>query len=68
SMWMKNTYIPLDMVFIRGDGRVSSVARNTEPLSLRSVSSTEPVNYVLELNAGVTQRLSIDAGSLLVLN
>ncbi|MDH4049819.1 MAG: DUF192 domain-containing protein [Gammaproteobacteria bacterium] len=66
SMWMKNTYIPLDMLFIRGDGRVSSVARNTEPLSLRSVGSTEPVNFVLELNAGETERLFIDAGSLLV--
>ena len=68
SMWMKNTYIPLDILFIRGDGTVSSVARNTEPLSLRSISATEPVNYVLELNAGVTQRLSIDAGSTLILN
>jgi uncharacterized membrane protein (UPF0127 family) len=68
SMWMKNTYIPLDILFIRGDGTVSSVARNTEPLSLRSIRATEPVNYVLELNAGVTQRLSIDAGSKMVLD
>lgn len=68
SMWMKNTYIPLDILFIRSDGTVSSVARNTEPLSLRSISATEPVGYVLELNAGVTERLSIDAGSLLILN
>lgn len=68
SMWMKNTYIPLDIVFIRSDGTVSSVARNTEPLSLRSISATEPVNYVLELNAGVTERLSIDAGSVMVLD
>ena len=67
SMWMKNTYIPLDILFIRGDGTVSSVARNTEPLSLRSISATEPVNYVLELNAGVTQRLAIDAGSTMIL-
>jgi len=67
SMWMKNTYIPLDILFIRSDGTVSSVARNTEPLSLRSIAATEPVNYVLELNAGVTQRLSIDAGSVVVL-
>ena len=66
SMWMKNTYIPLDILFIREDGTVSSVARHTEPLSLRSISSTEPVTYVLELNAGVTERLSIDAGSVMV--
>ncbi len=63
SMWMKNTYISLDMVFARADGSVSSVARNTEPLSLRSVSSIEPVSYVLELNAGTTERLGIDENS-----
>ena len=63
SMWMKNTYIPLDMLFIRGDGTVSSVAANTVPLSLDSVASIEPVNYVLELNAGITEKLGIGTGS-----
>ena len=63
SMWMKNTYISLDMVFARADGSVSSVARNTEPLSLRSVSSVEAVRFVLELNAGTTERLGIDENS-----
>ncbi|MCI0517245.1 MAG: DUF192 domain-containing protein [Woeseiaceae bacterium] len=66
SMWMKNTYIPLDILFIRDDGTVASIARHTEPLSLRSIRSTEPVKYVLELNAGVTERLAIDAGSVMV--
>ena len=64
SMWMKNTYIPLDMLFIRADGVVSSIARDTEPLSLASISSTEPIRYVLELNAGVTEELGIGPGSL----
>jgi uncharacterized membrane protein (UPF0127 family) len=59
SMWMKNTYIPLDMVFARGDGTVSSVIHDTQPLSLSSQGSTEPVNYVLELNAGTARRLNI---------
>lgn len=68
SMWMKNTYIPLDIAFIRRDGRISSVAKNTEPLSLRSIGSTEPVSFVLELNAGVADRLSIGPESLLVLD
>ena len=68
SMWMKNTYIPLDMLFIRLDGSVSSVSANTEPLSLKSVSSVEPVHFVLELNAGVSNRLQIDTGSRLVLD
>lgn len=66
SMWMKNTFIPLDMVFARADGSVSSVARQTEPLSLRSIVSIEPVKYVLELNAGTSRRLHIDDGSVLV--
>lgn len=63
SMWMKNTYIPLDMVFIRGDGTVSSVATDTVPLTLDSVSAIEPVNFVLELNAGVTTNLGIGTES-----
>jgi uncharacterized membrane protein (UPF0127 family) len=66
SMWMKNTYIPLDMVFARHDGTVSSVVRNTVPQSLESISSGEPVIFVLELNAGTTERLSIDVGSRLI--
>lgn len=63
SMWMKNTYIPLDMLFVRADGTVASIAQNTEPLSLRSVASVEPVRFVLELNAGTTSRLQIDTNS-----
>jgi uncharacterized membrane protein (UPF0127 family) len=60
SMWMKNTFIPLDILFIRMDGTVSSIARHTEPQSLRSIASSEPVGYVLELNAGLTEDLHID--------
>ena len=63
SMWMKNTFIALDMLFIRRDGTVSSVAHRTEPQSLRSVRSIEPVSFVLELNAGTAERLVIDENS-----
>jgi len=63
SMWMKNTFIPLDMLFIRADGTVSSIETDTVPQSLKSVSSIEPVNFVLELNAGVTERLHINTDS-----
>ena len=66
SMWMKNTYISLDMVFARSDGTVSSVIHDTEPLSLDSQSSVEPVSYVLELNAGVARRLNIGRRSRLL--
>lgn len=63
SMWMKNTYIALDMLFIRADGTVASIASMTEPLSLDTVSSEEPVRYVLELNGGLSAELGFEAGS-----
>jgi uncharacterized protein len=61
-MWMKNTYIPLDMLFIRPDGSVARVAANTEPLSTRTIASGEPVLAVLELNGGTAARFGIKAG------
>jgi hypothetical protein len=63
SMWMKNTYIPLDILFIRADGSIANIAQHTTPLSLDSISAIEPLNFVLELNAGVTGRLRIDSDS-----
>jgi uncharacterized membrane protein (UPF0127 family) len=62
TMWMKNTYLPLDMVFIRQDGTVSRVAADTEPLSTAIISSEGPVLAVLELNAGTAARLGIKPG------
>jgi len=66
SIWMKNTYIPLDIVFARSDGRVSSIDRNASPLTLTSRPSNEPVRFVLELNAGTTRRLGIGTRSQLL--
>jgi uncharacterized membrane protein (UPF0127 family) len=66
SMWMKNTYIPLDMVFAHRDGSISNIASDTVPLSEESVTSSEPVAFVLELNAGTARRLSIDEASRLI--
>ena len=63
SMWMKNTFISLDMIFARLDGTVSSVIANTEPQSLKSQFAIEPVAFVLELNAGTAARLAIDENS-----
>jgi uncharacterized membrane protein (UPF0127 family) len=65
SMWMKNTYLSLDILFVREDGTIANIAANTEPLSLKPIGSTEPVTYVLELNAGVSAKLHIDTGSLI---
>ena len=62
SMWMKNTYIPLDMVFIGRDGRVVGVAADAEPFSERIIASPEPAYAVLELNAGAARRISLAPG------
>ncbi|MCB5177520.1 MULTISPECIES: DUF192 domain-containing protein [Microvirga] len=62
SMWMQNTYLPLDMLFVRPDGSIARIAANTEPLSTRTIPSGEPVLAVLELNAGTAARLGIKAG------
>lgn len=62
SMWMRNTYIPLDMVFIRPDGTVHRVEHNTEPLSEKVISSNGDVLAVLELAGGTADRVGIRAG------
>lgn len=60
--WMKNTLIPLDMIFVRADGTVESVAAMTEPMSEATWSSQGPVALVLEINGGLAAKLGIDAG------
>ena len=62
SMWMKNTYIPLDMIFIRADGRILRIAENTEPLSTRIISSGGLAKGVLEVIAGTAQKYGIQPG------
>ncbi len=62
SMWMKNTYLSLDMVFIDRTGRVVNVAENTEPLSERIIPSGAPTFAVLELNAGTARRIGLKVG------
>ena len=61
-MWMKNTLIPLDMLFIAEDGVVVKVVERTVPLSLTSISSDRAVRGVLELNGGTADRLGIRPG------
>ena len=62
SFWMQNTYIPLDMIFIRADGRIHRIAENTVPLSLEQVPSRGPVRGVLEVIAGTSRKLGIAPG------
>ena len=59
---MKNTLIPLDMIFIRSDGTISSVHENAIPHDETGVTSIEPVRAVLEINGGQAGRLGIGEG------
>ncbi len=65
-MWMKNTLVPLDMVFIEPDGTIRRIAENTVPQSLRVIESGGPVAATLELAGGTTGRLGIAAGDKVV--
>lgn len=62
QMWMKNTLVPLDMVFIAADGTIRSIAENAVPQSLRIIDSGGPVVATLELAGGTTARLGIEVG------
>jgi hypothetical protein len=62
SFWMKNTILPLDIVFIRSDGTVSSIAADAVPYSMASIPSSEPISAVLEISAGSASALGIAPG------
>ena len=62
AMWMKNTYIPLDILFIARSGKIVKIAERTVPLSQATISSGGAVVAVLELNAGTASRLGIGQG------
>jgi len=62
TMWMRNTYIPLDMVFINPDGTVHRIEKRTEPFSERIIPSNGPVAAVLEIAGGGADRIGLKAG------
>ena len=62
SFWMKDTLIPLDIIFIRSDGTIARIAENTVPMSLDPVPSLEPVGAVLEIAGGRSAELGIKPG------
>jgi uncharacterized membrane protein (UPF0127 family) len=66
AMWMKNTFIPLDMLFVATDGRVVRVVANTTPQSLDTIESGQPVLGVVELNAGIAAKLQIRTGAQII--
>jgi uncharacterized protein len=59
TMWMKNTYMSLDMLFIRADGTIAAIAENTVPQSLDMISVQEPVRGVIELAAGSARKMGL---------
>jgi uncharacterized protein len=61
-MWMKNTYLALDMLFITADGRISHIAERTQPFSETTIASNGPVRAVLELNGGAAAAAGIKVG------
>ena len=62
SMWMRNTYVSLDMIFIHDDGRIGQIAENTTPLSDTIISSKADVRFVLEIKGGRSRQLGIEPG------
>jgi hypothetical protein len=62
TMWMRNTILPLDMVFIDREGRVASIAERTTPFSEAVISSRVPARAVLEVNAGTVRRIGLRVG------
>lgn len=68
AMWMKNTYIPLDMLFIARNGSVKRIAERTVPMSETVIPSGGPVVAVLELNAGTASRLGLKPGDRVISN
>lgn len=66
NMWMENTYVSLDMVFVSAAGVVTHIAENTEPLSTRIISSEGPARYVVELVAGSAKRIGLKPGDRVV--
>ena len=62
AMWMKTTYLPLDMIFIARDGKVVRIARNAEPMSETIIPSGGPAWAVLEVNAGLADRIGLAEG------
>jgi uncharacterized membrane protein (UPF0127 family) len=64
SFWMKNTYLPLDMIFVGPDHKVVGVVSRAEPLTLSSRGVPAPAKLVIELNGGVAERLGVGPGTL----
>jgi len=68
KMWMKNTLIPLDMIFADSKGRIVYIKENTEPLSLEKIGPDTPVSYILELKAGEVEKHRIRIADIITIS
>ena len=66
SMWMKNTYIPLDMIFIKENGEIDTIIKMTRPLELKPLGPNTLIKAVLEINGGLTTYLNIKKGDIVI--
>ena len=66
SFWMKNTPLPLDIIYARADGTIVSIAKNTTPYSTKGIPSEGPARFVLEVNAGIADEIGLVPGDRLV--
>ena len=67
EMWMKNTYIPLDVLFIREDGSIAGIHANAQPLDETPFTAPEPVAAALEINGGLAEKMGIAVGDRVVM-
>ncbi len=63
SFWMKETHIPLDIIFVNSEYEIVHIAENTQPYSLKSIPSFEYAQYVVEVNAGYCKKLGVQVGN-----
>lgn len=68
SFYMKNTNIPLDLIFLNADNKIVSIRKNAKPQSTQTIESEVPAQYVLEINAGLSEEWNLKAGDSLILN
>jgi uncharacterized protein len=66
GLWMKDTYLPLDMIFLNDKGVIVQIVENTVPLSTDSIMAQHPTTSVLEINAGLSKKLNIDLGDTVI--
>ncbi len=68
GFYMKNTNIPLDLIFLDSENKIVSISKNAKPKSLETIPSEEPAQYVLEVNAGLSDQWNLTLGDSLILN